>query len=184
MPRAAAGLNGLICDLDSFERRPEVECGKKFPRAHRTLRVADAFLPMHSWSSLCLPGPQRKKSPIKGSSVPTTRSVRRQGEEFQSIMLEMLRQNQSTGAATPTKSGYAAEPADGCGNASPHLEEERRTKAEEKVVEAAEAGRKAAEIALTQLTRRKLLPPRPLPVCLSRQAMEVPEQRSICLLFL
>ena len=68
------------------------------------------------------------------ASVPTAGSTPgpqpSQGEEFQSIMLEMLRQQMVAAMLRRMD-----------------LEEERRTKAEEKVVEAAEAARKAAETA-------------------------------------
>ena len=95
--------------------------------------------------------------PQAAASVPTAGSTPgpqpSQGEEFQSIMLEMLRQQNQSTMELLRQQSLAMQQNQQMVAAMLRrmdLEEERRTKAEEKVVEAAEAARKAAETALTR----------------------------------
>ena len=92
--------------------------------------------------------------PQAAASVPTAGSTPgpqpSQGEEFQSIMLEMLRQQNQSTMELLRQQSLAMQQNQQMVAAMLRrmdLEEERRTKAEEKVVEAA---RKAAETALTR----------------------------------
>ena len=95
--------------------------------------------------------------PQAAASVPTAGRTPgpqpSQGEEFQSIMFEMLRQQNQSTMELLRQQSLARQQNQQMVAAMLRrmdLEEERRTKAEEKVVEAAEAARKAAETALTR----------------------------------